>query len=134
MSFELDYDEMALLDAESLAEAGIREAYEELLPKLREHVPQPMSVEEVFGPDNSSYTVRCGTKEYPIYGPGLKETNGGGWGRATTAFFEIVNGGNDLGGMFLTPAQAEDCRASLPNRTDWPYLPMGGDSWGGMYH
>jgi hypothetical protein len=38
MSNTLDYDKMILLDAEDLAEAGILEAYEELLPELQNYV------------------------------------------------------------------------------------------------
>jgi hypothetical protein len=39
MDFELDYSQMIHLDAESLAEQGILEAYERLLPNTRE-VPE----------------------------------------------------------------------------------------------
>jgi hypothetical protein len=111
-----------------LAETGIGEAYERLLPELRKYVPQPERLDEVIDNDTPIYSVRCGGKEHAIYGPGLSEEGGGSWGRATVAFFAIVNGqlavaayrffaingGNDLGGMFLTPAQAQSARASLP--------------------
>jgi hypothetical protein len=52
MSEILDYEQLILLDAENLAEAGIREAYESLLPELRKYVPQPAQVDEVI--DNDS--------------------------------------------------------------------------------
>ena len=55
---ELDYDRMVILDAESLAEAGIGEAYQALLPKLREFVEQPAEVEELEDSDRPSYSVR----------------------------------------------------------------------------
>ena len=56
---------------------------------------------------------------------------------ATYAFFKIINdqlgaseykffainGGNDLCGVFLTPAQAQASRYGLPRSADWPYLP-----------
>ena len=36
--------------------------------------------------------------------------------------FYAINGGNDLGGMFLTEAQVEQARRSLPLKSDWPNL------------
>jgi hypothetical protein len=45
MSEILDYDQLILLDAEDLAEAGILKAYESLLPELRKYVPRPAEVE-----------------------------------------------------------------------------------------
>jgi hypothetical protein len=148
MSFALDYDQWIHLDAEDLAETGIGEAYERLLPELRKYVPQPARVEEVIDNDAPSYSVRCATKEHSIDGPDLDDGIGNSWGRASFAFFSIVNdqlatseyrlyainGGNDLGGMFLTTAQARESRDSLPNRTDWPYLPTDEDPWYGQYH
>lgn len=58
MSFELDYDRWIHLDAEDLAETGIREAYEALLPELRKYAPQPAHVEEVIDSETPSYSVR----------------------------------------------------------------------------
>jgi hypothetical protein len=148
VAFTLDYERLIYLDAEDLAETGIGEAYERLLPELREYVPHPAPMEELIDNDSSRYSVRCGGKEYAIYGPELSEEHGGSWGRATTAFFGLVNeqlagsacrlyainGGNDLGGMLLTPAQALDARAALPNPTDWPYLPTDEPPWYGQHH
>jgi hypothetical protein len=37
--------------------------------------------------------------------------------------FYPLYGGNDLGGMFLTPEQVEEARKTLPEPTDWPYTP-----------
>ena len=133
MAFTLDYDQWIHLDAEDLAETGIAEAYERLLPELRKYVPHPEAVEEGIDNDTPS-SVRCGGREYAIYGPDLDEEGGGSWGRATVAFFALVNeqlagsacrfyainGGNDLGGMFLTSAQAQESRASLPRPPDPP--------------
>src|SRR5262249_57288165 len=104
---------------------------------LRQYLEQPARLEEVMDDDASRYSVRCGGKEYVVYAPDLNETEGQSWGRATHAFFAIVNdqltaseyrffainGGNDLGGMFLTPAHARAAQETLPNRKDWPYLP-----------
>src|SRR5262249_21623357 len=137
MSFVLDYDRWIHLDAEDLAETGMREAYERLLPELRKYVPHPARIEEVIDNDTPRYSVRCVSREYAIYGAEQDDEDGYSWGRATFAFFSIVNdqlaaseyrffainGGNDLGGMFLTPAQARAAQETLPNRKDWPYLP-----------
>ena len=57
----LDYDQLVLIDAEDLAEAGILEAYESLLPALYKYVAQPALVEEFIDHDVGSYAVKCGT-------------------------------------------------------------------------
>ena len=148
MPFTLDYDQWIHLDAEALAETGIREAYERMLPDLWKYVPRPAPVEEVIDNHTPRYSVRCGGKEYAIYGPELDEAGVNSWGRATFAFFCLVNdqlagseylfyainGGNDLGGMFLTSAHARAAQESLPNKTDWPYLPAEEPPWYGQYH
>jgi hypothetical protein len=148
MPFTLDYDQLIHLDAEDLAETGIREAYERLLPELRKYVSRPAPVEEVIDDDTPRYLVRCESKEYAISVPELDEAGVNSWGRATFAFFQIVNdqlpgseyrfyainGGNDLGGMFLTSTEARDAQESLPDRTDWPYLPADEPPWYGQYH
>jgi hypothetical protein len=146
--FTLDYDRLIDLDAEALAETGVARAYERLMPELRKYVPQPARVEEVIDNDTPVYEVRVGGKEYAIYGPDLDEEGGGSWGRATVAFFAIVNGqltdtayrfyainsGNDLGGMFLTPAHALESRTALRRPQDWPYLPEHDPPWYGQHH
>jgi len=144
---ELNYDELILLDAEDLAEEGIKEAYDSLLlPRLRQYVAEPLEVEEVADHDAPSYAVIAGGQEHIIYGRGVDEE--GSWGRATFILFSIVNrqlagsdyrlyainGGNDLGGMFLTEREALWARQSLPNRTDWPYLPEDAPPWYGQFH
>lgn len=45
-----------------------------------------------------------------------------------------LNGGNDLGALFLTPAAAEAAQQSLPRKTDWPYLPDAKKPWYGQHH
>jgi len=134
MPYKLDYDRLIHLDAEDLAETGIAEAYQALQPELRKYVPDPAKVEESTDDDAPRYSVACRGREFLIYGPGDEEES---WGRATFAFFTLVNdqlahseyrlyainGGNDLGGMFLTKAQAQAAREGLPNKGDWPYLP-----------
>ena len=145
--FQLDYDETILLDAEDLAEGGIGKAYEALLPKLRQYMAQPAAVKELLDNDTPRYAVQSGVKEFVIYAPELDETTGNSWGRAAAAFFTIVNdqlaeteyrffainGGNDLCGIFLTPAQAEASREALPNKSDWPYLPKDEHPWYGQH-
>lgn len=107
-----------------------------MLPTLRQYVSTPASVEEIDRPETDYYAVRSQGVEYVIYGPGDSDTPPA-WGRATFALFDIVNrqlqnaprkfyainGGNDLGGMFLTEAELRAARHALPNRRDWPYLP-----------
>ena len=148
MSFLLNYDDSIHLDAETLAEGGIAAAYESVLPRLRQFVKNTARIEEYRDDDKPSYSVRCEGIEYHIYSPELEEQNVESWGRATVALFAIINeqlkdsthrfyainGGNDLCGIFLTLAESEASRNSLPNRRDWPYLPVDEDPWYGMYH
>src|SRR5262249_46398827 len=129
-------------------EGGIAEGYERLLPKLRELVKNPATIEEDRDDDAPSYSVRCGDSEFEIYAPDLDEGEGNSWGRATVALFCIVNsqlkdstyrlyainGGNDLFGMFLTLAEAVAAQTSLPNKSDWPYLPKDEEPWYGQHH
>jgi hypothetical protein len=145
MAFQLNYDELIILDAEDLAEAGIKWAYEELRPTLRKYVGSSAELRELIDNENPSYSVSCLGKEYFIYGGDDQEES---WGRATFALFDIVNrqlahtrhrffainGGNDLGGMFLTLEQAEAARKSLPRKADWPYLPVIEAPWYGQKH
>jgi hypothetical protein len=91
MKSTLDYGKMLFLDAEALAEAGIKEAYHSMVPVLGQYVSEPDQVEEVVDNDAPSYVVKCGDLEYVIYSPALPEEEGQSWGRATHAFFKIVN-------------------------------------------
>ena len=148
MPYELDYDQWIHLDAETLAEAGIGEAYQSLLPKLRQYLAQPGNIEELIDDKTPRYAVRYQDREYLIYSPELEDEEGQSWGRATHALFSIVNnqlmhsthrfyainGGNDLGGMFLTPAECEAAQKSLSGKTDWPYLPTLDHPGYGQYH
>ena len=140
---ELDYDELVLLDAAKLAEGGIKTAYDSLLPRLRQHIATPLTVKESA---NVGYTVIAGGTEYVVYTPGMDEENA--WGRATVILFDLVNrqlvgsayrlyainGGNDLGGMFLTTREAEEARRALPEPKDWPYIPIESPPWYGQFH
>jgi hypothetical protein len=148
MKLTLDYNKMLLLDAEDLAEVGINEAYQSVVPVLGQYVPEPAQVQEVVNNDAPSYAVKCGDREFVIYSPALPNEEGQSWGRATHAFFKIINdqltkseyrlyainGGNDLGGMFLTQPEWEAARKSLPRKEHWPYLPTPDHPWYGQYH
>jgi hypothetical protein len=148
MKFRLDHNNMLLLDAEDLAEGGIKRVYESILKVLCQYVSEPAHVQEVLDNNAPSYFVRCGDREYVIYSPALPNDESQSWGRAAYVFFKIINdqlpkseyrlyainGGNDLGGMFLTRSECEAARKSLPRKEDWPYLPTLEHPWYGQYH
>jgi hypothetical protein len=148
VAYKLNYDRMVLLDAEDLAETGLKEAYESLLPELARHVPNPIALEEHIDSDAPRYSVAAGGAEYVVYAPELNDSEGRSWDRATWALFSIINkqlentavrfyainGGNDLGGMFLTAQQVEDAKKSLKRRSDWPYIPKNEHPWYGQEH
>ena len=60
MEFKLDYDRLLFLDAETLAEAGIKRTYESIVKDLGHYVPEPAQIQEVINNDAPSYVVRCG--------------------------------------------------------------------------
>ena len=37
--------------------------------------------------------------------------------------FYAVNGGNDLGGLYLTEEEVDAARQALSSKSDWPYIP-----------
>src|SRR5690242_6636401 len=90
MSVTLNYEDAIHLDAEALAEAGIGESYERLLPTLRRYTAHPLTVVEERDDNAPSYSIRCGDKTIAIYGPEIEATRNS-WGDATVAFFTIVN-------------------------------------------
>ena len=146
LAFELDYEKLVFLDAEYLAEQGILAAYEELKPELTKYVDKPKVVIEELDADTPSYRVTSQGETFDIYSPGMEE--GQSWGRATYAFFRIVNrqlldldikfyainGGNDLGGLFLTTSQYHSAIKAIPQKTDWPYIPKLDHPWYGQPH
>lgn len=147
MEFKLDYGQCVILDADELAKSGFMDTYDMLRPTLQKHISQPAEIQEVFGDGNANYSIRYGTREFVIYSPELDDKFGG-WGRATFAFFAIINdqlssseyrfyaidNGNGLGGIFLTLAQAMGARGALPKKTDWPYIPTNDAPWYGQQH
>lgn len=132
----LDYSNIIHLDAEDLAEQGILSAYQSLLPQLRGYAASELEVQEHFDEHNPSYAVTAGALRYEIWGPGLEEAHD--WGRATFAFFHIVNrtladcpykfyalyGGNDLFGIFLTASEQEAAIKGIAQPNQRPYLPV----------
>jgi hypothetical protein len=144
----LDYDNLIILDAEDLAEQGLGKAYEGLAKHLRSHKVEPAPVEEIIDPSSSDYRVRFRGVEFVIHSPVVAGSEENSWGLATYALFSIVNqqlpeggprfyainGGNDLGGMFLSADQVVRARATLKRREDWPYLPTKESPWFGQEH
>jgi hypothetical protein len=135
MEFKLDYSKIVLLDAEDLAEGGIQAVYKDLLPELLKYVQEADEITEVLDDKAPSYSVHHRDHEYVIYGPENEYDES--WDNATYALFSIVNtqltgspyrfyainGGNDLGGMFLTSEQYESAKRSIERESDWPYFP-----------
>jgi hypothetical protein len=91
MAFTLNYDNMLFLDAEDLAEAGIKKTYDSLARDLGQYILPPEEVREVVDNVGPSYVVRCGDQEHLIYSPEVPNDEGQSWGRAAYAFFKIVN-------------------------------------------
>ena len=130
----LDYEQVVHLDAEELAEQGIQEAYNALLPRLRQYSGSPLEVVEEVDGERGIYSVLAGGVRYEIWGPDLKPNDG--WARASVAFFSIVNRGleasahkfyalysdNDLSGVFLTEEEYLQARRAIEQRSSWPYL------------
>jgi hypothetical protein len=143
---EIDYDRALHLDAEDLAEQGIQDAYRTIVPYLLQHAAQARPVTETIDSAHGHYSVAFDDHRYVICGPGVPEADS--WGRAAHALFSIanrqltmsevrffaLNGGNDLFGIFLSQAQAERARRTLPRKRDWPYLPTPDPPWFGMFH
>jgi hypothetical protein len=144
----LDYDKLIQLDAENLAEQGIADAYQQILPALREHVGHPAELFEILDADLPAYTIQCNGDEYIVYSAEESGSEKESWGRATYFLFLIVNkqlmgtdvqfyaidGGNNLAGIFLSPEQAMLAQTSIKNRTEWPYIPEMNEPWYGQYH
>jgi hypothetical protein len=86
----LDYDKLILLDAERLAEQGIADAYQLLLPTLREHVARPAEVREILDADLPAYTIQCNGEEYIVYSAADPGTEVQSWGRATFFLFLLL--------------------------------------------
>ena len=145
--YEIDYDKIIMLDAEYLAEMGIKNAYEKIKPELYKYLKKVDNIEEIKNSDNTKYSIKYRDKFFPIYDETNKKLDNS-WALATFALFEIINdqlkiteykffalnGGNDLFGVFLTLKQAEGSIKSLKKKSDWPYIPKMEKPFFGMYH
>jgi hypothetical protein len=150
---KIDYGLALHLDAEDLAEEGIQDAYREIAACMAEHGVQGRPITENIDSSRGDYSVDFDGHLCVIWGPGgvpadSWESQADAWGLATHALFDIVNrqlaasdvrlfaigGGNDLSGIFMSTAQAEEARRALPRKTDWPYLPTPEPPWFGMFH
>jgi hypothetical protein len=132
----IDYEQVVHLDAEDLAEQGIKTAYVELMPALLRHSKAPIEISEEIDADAGSYTVVANGSRHEIWAPALNSEDG--WARAAVTLFSIVNanldqssvkfyalyGGNDLSGVFLTSEQYALARKTIKNPSYWPYLPV----------
>ncbi|EMN3921752.1 hypothetical protein REJ49_004587 [Citrobacter farmeri] len=144
----LDDEKMIMLDAENLAEQGIADAYQKILPELTRYVAHPADLTEILDADVPDYKIQCDGQEYLIYSAEEPGTESESWGRATYFFFLCVNkqlvgtdvqlyainGGNDLSALFLAPEEAKAAQSALPRKTDWPYVPTLNDPWYGQFH
>lgn len=145
----LDYDKMVLLDAEDLGEGSIGSSYKaDVVPVLKQYVTSPAEVTEQLDPKGNSYKVICQGQAYVVYSPDMDLSQGQNWGNATFALFDIVNrqlqgssvrfyainGGNDLGGMFLDQQTYDRALKSLSRKQDRPYLPRPEPPWYGQEH
>src|SRR5689334_5664851 len=91
MGSVLDYSKLIALDAEELAEGGIKAAYDSLAAYLSRYVSSIADVRESINYQEPSYTVQSGGQEYVIHSPELPDDAGESWGRATYALFQLVN-------------------------------------------
>lgn len=143
-----DYDNIIVLDAEAMAETGIKEAYDRIRPLLSAYVDTPADLVEYIDSELPGYSVSSAGVTYHISSPALPSSEGEAWGRATYALFSIVNsqlngspvklyainGGNDLGGLFLSEQAVAVAKSALRSKADWPYLPTLERPWYGQYH
>lgn len=135
--FEVDYSNLILLDAESLSEQGILVAYESIKPLLAKYTEKIEHIEEMVDNDLPNYKVKFRGEVHEVYGPHTNHKKGESWGNATYVLFHIinsqlknsdtklyaVNGGNDLGGMFLTNSEYIEANKSIQRASDKFYLP-----------
>lgn len=147
-SFRFDSEEIIWLDAETLAEGGVKEAYDKLVPRLRTYGAKLDKVEESLDVESSRYVVKHRGERYVVYAPEVPSGEGRSWARASFALFSVVNrqledselrfyaidGGNDLRGIFLKSAELETAKKALPYKADWPYSMTLEHPWYGQLH
>lgn len=143
----LDYEAAFILDAEDLAERGIKDTYDDLKPFLHKYVTDAQEVIEHFDVSSGRYWVQADDQTFEIFESASSDI-GTAWGSPTVALFSIVNNqlvnedirfyalysGNDLQGMFLTEQQVEEAKRFHQERRNWPYLPENEYPWFGQLH
>ena len=135
-SFALDYEKAIGLDAEALAELGIKERYEEIRMHLRNYIDKTADIQEKIDGDAPSYSIIYHNETYVIFSP-LQDDQTHSWERATYTLFHIINdqlkdhdvkfyalyGGNKLEGIFLTDEEYQKAKKALREKSEHPYLP-----------
>jgi hypothetical protein len=133
----IDYDEVFHLDAENLAEYGMKQSYDLLIPKLQTLGVKPKPMTEIFSQDDGRYNLYVGGKTYKVWNGEALTKNEFPWPLATAIFFETINdqlskseykfyainGDNDLHGVFLKKAEFEAAVQFHGVPYDRPYLP-----------
>lgn len=131
----IPYDEVLNLDAETLAEVGIVQVYDEIEPVIASHGGTPDSFREIVDEQSGSYAIEHRGVVYPVSGGDIGVAQG--WGNAAAVFFEIVNRqmegseyrfyaldhGNGLQGVFLTDQQFAAARAFHRKGVNVPFVP-----------
>lgn len=149
--YSINWDKLIHLDAEDLAERGIKDIYErEVIPYLINYVANPIKIEELSSIDNSQYQVKANNKVYLIYDDNIEQYLS--WGYATFALFDIVNqqlknsdfkfyafeNGNELSGMFMSNAEYQryynQLKMNKEKLTEIPYIPTLEPGWFGQQH
>lgn len=132
----MDYEKTINLDAEALAELGIKERYEELRMHLHQYIDTTADIQEKIDSDTPSYSIIYNNEAYIIFSP-LQHDRAHSWERATYTLFHIVNdqlkdhnvkfyalyGGNELQGIFLTNEEYQEIKRALKEKSERPYLP-----------
>ena len=136
----LDYESAIHLDAESLAEIGMKVGYEDLIRKAGDIGVDWAPMREMWdgqtqGYDGGpNYRVEVNGTTYAVYREGAPYET---WAIATKAFFDAVNdqlqdkpfkfyalmAGNDLHAIRLTPDEFDTATAYHAGTPDAPYVP-----------
>lgn len=136
----IDYEKVIHLDAESLAEEGIAEAYAKLIAQYGDLGVEWLPLEEDFVGEvqgygeGEAYRVTIGGRSEFVLG---NPPSGNPWAMASATFFDIMNrqlverpfkfyalaGGNDLAAILLTDEEFEAARKYHAGTRDVPYLP-----------
>ena len=144
----IDYETAVFLDAESLSEQGIGEAYQDLESHLTKIVKEVPDITEHFQSETGSYSIEFEGNNFHIFEPGVEKKPGRSWGLATFTLFTIVNrilkdtdqkfyalyGGHDLMGIFLSDEQFRRAKQYHHNSKESPYIPRNEHPWYGQPH